>query len=193
MVAILVVLAGCHEMGQHNGSPVYGGIGNAEVSGEVISHNNQYNIIEISQRRGGNFTFVYDRGTDIQFRGPTYGNLGPGDEVTAILRNQRDNEGRPFASAITVRQPPPATSSGREIAGEVISHNNQYNIIEISQRRGGNFTFVYDRGTSIQFRGPTYGNLGPGDEVTVTLRNQRDSEGRPFASAITVRQRATRR
>ena len=168
----------------------------AEISGEVISHNSQYNVIEISQRRGGRLTFVYDRGTIIRYRGPTDRNIGRGDDVTVTLRNQRDREGRPFASTITVREYPPSRGAGavgKEISGEVISHNSQYNIIEISQGRSGSFAFVYDRGTNIQYRDPTDRNIGPGDNVTVTLRNQRDSEGRPFASAITVRDYPNRR
>jgi len=192
IVAIIFAFAGCHELGHRNGPPIFGGGGGSEVSGEVISHNSQQNIIEISQRRGGTLAFVYDRGTNIQYRGRADQNIGPGDEVIVTLRDQRDSAGRPFASGIMVRQYPQGYRGGPvggEVFGEVISHNSQQNIIEISQRRGGTFAFVYDRGTNIQYRGRTGGSIGPGDEVIATLRDQRDSAGRPFASGIMVRQR----
>jgi hypothetical protein len=103
IVLIIFALTGCHEAGRFDDPPVYGASG-AEVSGEVISHNTQYNIIEISQRRGGTFAFVYDRGTRFDYRTKTTGLVGPGDDVVVALRNQRDDQGRPFASTITVRQ-----------------------------------------------------------------------------------------
>jgi hypothetical protein len=193
IVAMLFAFAGCHELGHRDGPPIFGGGGGGgDVSGEVISHNSQYNIIEIAQRRGGTLAFVYDRGTNIQYRGRGDQNIGPGDEVIVTLRDQRDSAGRPFASGIIVRQYPEGYRGGPvggEVFGEVISHDSQQNVIEISQRRGGTFAFVYDRGTNIQYRGRGRQNIGPGDEVIVTLRSQRDSAGRPFASGITVRQR----
>jgi len=197
LLAALFAFTGCAELGHSDSAWPFGSFG-ADVTGQIISHDSQYNVIEISRNRGERFTFVYDRDTRFSYRGSSSGNPpAPGDEVAVTLRNQRDAQGRPYASVVTVRQTSNVGgggSVGGQVIGEIISHDSQYNVIEMSRDRGGRFIFVYDRDTRFLYRGSSYGNPpAAGDDIAVTLRNQRDAQGRPYASVVTVRQTARNR
>lgn len=103
LLAALFAFTGCAELGRRDSVGPFGGFG-ADVTGEIINHDSQYNVIEISRNRGERFTFVYDRDTRFLYRGSPYGNTAAGDDIAVTLRNQRDPQGRPYASVVTIRQ-----------------------------------------------------------------------------------------
>jgi hypothetical protein len=184
-LAVFFTFAGCAEL-TNNGGWI-GGLG-SDISGQIVSHDSQHNVIEVATSGGGRSTFVYDQSTRFDYRsGPQNTPPAPGDNVSVNLRNQNDAQGRPFASTVVVRRANGGGIFGSNINGQILSHDSQHNVIEVATSGGGRSTFVYDQSTRFTYRSAQGRPPAPGDNVSVTLRNQRDSQGRPFANTVTVR------
>jgi hypothetical protein len=181
----LFAFAGCAELTNNGGW--LGGLG-ADISGQIVSHDSQHNVIEVATSGGGRSTFVYDQSTRFDYRSGSQDTPpAPGDNVSVTLRNQNDSQGRPFASTVVVRRANGGGIFGSNISGQIVSHDSQYNVIEVATSGGGRSTFVYDQSTRFTYRSSQGRPPTPGDNVSATLRNQRDSQGRPFANTVTVR------
>jgi hypothetical protein len=189
----LLAIAGCHEL-THDGPGDYGSVGSSIV-GEIQYINTNTREIELRQDSGRSWTIRFDQNTKVVYQQRSYAvtNLEPGDYVA--LNTQQDRDGRLFTDYITVRENARdrgLATVGSEVFGQIISHSNVTNQIDIQRDRGGRISLGYDAQTRFLHQGNIFSvfNLRQGDLVSVTVRSQRDSQGRPMANVLTLRQTA---
>lgn len=152
-LAVLIFLAGCHEMGSIGGplDPWREG----EIVGEVSYVDERSRELEVRTDRGRVRTVRYDHRTRVIYRQREYGvgNLEPGDYVA--VRVIEEVSGRPYAEEIRVREAVQERGAARlprrrleRLEGTVEYVNDARGLFELRQRSGQKVVVTLPYGAS---------------------------------------------
>lgn len=192
----LLPFAACHEIGHiGDATTTPGGSTQTTAVGEVRDVNTSTRQIELRTDAGRTHRVNYDSRTRVLYQNKEYSpsNLESGDYVD--MRIYQDGSGRLYSDEIRVRQSSQERASnttagrlGRNLVGDVVSHDNRTNQFELQTDGGRKWTLGYHQTTEWRTRGKVSGSffLNQGDYVSVTPRQ--DSQGRIWADVIDLRQ-----